>query len=51
MFTIDHHKSLNYQKFNKKQLQILWPKLTKTTSSATYLPHTPMTSDYITLTL
>lgn len=53
MFTI-HHKSLYYQKFNKKQLQILWPKVTKTTRPfpLLFIYHTPpMTSDYITLTL
>lgn len=53
MFTI-HHKSLYYQKFNKKQLQILWPKVNKTTCPflLLFIYHTPpMTSDYITLTL
>lgn len=53
MFTI-HHKSLYYQKFNKKQLQILWPKVNKTTRPfpLLFIYHTPpMTSDYITLTL
>lgn len=42
MFTI-HHKSLNYQKFNKKQLQILWPKVNKRTCPLLllFIYHTP----------
>lgn len=43
MFTI-YHKSLYYQKFNKKQLQILWPKVNKTTCPLNlllFIYHTP----------